>query len=97
MTTLDEIKKHLIEVKSVLRNEYDVIEIGIFGSFSRGEQTEYSDIDILVDYTKDITLLDIARLQYYLEEVLKHKVDVVPKSCIRNELKPIISNELVSI
>ncbi len=50
MKTLDEIKNILKSHKGKLKERYGVKEIGIFGSYVRGEQTEKSDVDILVDF-----------------------------------------------
>ena len=52
MKTLEEIKKILREHKEELKRRFGVKEIGIFGSYVRNEQTEVSDIDILVDFEK---------------------------------------------
>jgi hypothetical protein len=55
MKTIDEIKGILKEHKKEVSQKYKVREIGIFGSFVRGEQKKRSDIDILVEFAdKDI-------------------------------------------
>ena len=51
---LEEIKKILRDHKEELKRKFGVKEIGIFGSYVRNEQTEVSDIDILVDFEKPI-------------------------------------------
>jgi predicted nucleotidyltransferase len=48
MKTLEEIKDILVANKEELRQKYKVKEIGIFGSFVKGEQKKRSDIDILL-------------------------------------------------
>ena len=53
MKTLKEIRSQLEEFKSVLREQFAVETIGIFGSYSRAEQTKKSDVDILVIFLKD--------------------------------------------
>jgi len=50
MKTLEEIKKILRQHKTELKEKYGVKEIGIFGSYVRGEQKKKSDIDILVEF-----------------------------------------------
>lgn len=53
----------------------------VFGSVLRGEDTEDSDLDLLVDPTTDTTLLDLARIQGQLQELLGITVDVLtPKA-----------------
>lgn len=78
MKTLEEIKKILREHKEELERKFGVKEIGIFGSYVRNEQTEVSDVDILVDFDKPIGW-EIVDLKEYLEKILGVEVDLVPK------------------
>ena len=57
--TLEEIKKILKENQAVLREKFKVKEMGIFGSFVRGEQKKRSDVDILVEFKEVISLLKL--------------------------------------
>jgi predicted nucleotidyltransferase len=97
MKRIDQIRNLLSELKPELREKYGVTEIGVFGSYVRGEQTEESDLDILVDYSVDLSLLQIVGLENYLSDSLNQKVDLIPKSCLRPELKDIILNEVVLV
>jgi predicted nucleotidyltransferase len=97
MTKLDEIKKIINVHKQKLRDEYKITEIGIFGSYVRGEQKKRSDIDILVEFSEPISLLDLVGAENYLKKILKMKVDLVPKDDVRPELKEIILKETVLI
>ncbi len=69
---IDEIKNKAIPI---LRNA-GVIRSSIFGSYVRGDNQEDSDIDILVEFPRGKSLLDLVDLQQKLEEVLHKKVDV---------------------
>ena len=91
MRTFDEIKKQLQEHKQDLKNEYGVRNLGIFGSYVRGEQTDQSDVDILVDLEKPIGLLGLARLNRNISELLGVKVDLTT----RNALKPHIGQRIL--
>jgi predicted nucleotidyltransferase len=51
--------------------------IAVFGSVARGEDTESSDIDFLVQFTSGASLMDLVRLQLELEALLGSRVDVV--------------------
>jgi predicted nucleotidyltransferase len=84
-----EIENKLRELKSVLFQKYSVDKIGYFGSFSRNEQTNDSDIDILVSFTKPIGW-DFFDLQEFLENELKLKVDLVSEKALKEQLKQII-------
>ena len=89
--TFDEIKKQLQGHKQDLKNEYGVKNLGIFGSYVRGEQTDQSDVDILVDLEKPIGLLGLARLNRNISELLGVKVDLTT----RNALKPHIGKRIL--
>lgn len=97
MKSLEEIKANLIQLKEVLSRRYGVTEIGIFGSFVRGEQGPDSDLDVLVDFSEIPSLFQIIDLEIFLSDVLGMKVDVVPRECIRPELKESIDSDILTI
>ena len=72
-------------------------EIGVFGSVVRGEQTDTSDLDVLVDFEEGADLLDLVGLGLFLEEKLNQKVDVVSKRALREEIKDVILREAVPL
>jgi uncharacterized protein len=89
------IKNKLEEDKHHIKTSFYVKEIGIFGSFIKGIQTSKSDIDILVDFEeghKDF--FNYMRLKYYLENILKRKVDLIMKKAIKPQLKKHILKEV---
>lgn len=86
---IDEIKKMLIKV---LR-EHGVKKAAFFGSIVRGEATERSDIDLLVEFEGRKSLLDLAGLKLELQELLKKKVDVVTYKSLHPLLKEKILSE----
>ena len=91
---VEEAKAVLKEHKAEVVNKYRVTEIGIFGSFVRGEQNKRSDIDILVDFSEIPDLLKFIELERYLRKLLKKKVDLVDKQGIKPKLKDIIMKEV---
>ena len=97
--SIEEIKEILKEHKEEVSRKYKVSEIGIFGSFVRGEQKKRSDIDILVEFDqRNIPgLLKFIEMERYLEKLLRKKVDLVRKGGIRPELRRIILKEVVYI
>lgn len=97
MKTLGEVKKILKKHKAEVQEKYNVSELGIFGSFVRGEQKKRSDIDILVEFAELPDVFLFIDLEDYLRKILKKKVDLVRKGAIRPELKQIISKEVVNI
>ncbi len=70
-----------------------VTKAALFGSCARGEMKKNSDIDLLVNLTKDKTLLDLAGLKIDLEEKLGKKVDVLTYNSINPRLRNIILKE----
>ena len=97
MKTLEEVKEILKKHKAEVQEKYKVREIGLFGSFVRGEQKKRSDIDILIEYSELPDLLRLIELESRLQKLLKRKVDLIEKSGIRTELKEIILKEVVYI
>ncbi|MDQ1252035.1 MAG: uncharacterized protein QG646_1150, partial [Euryarchaeota archaeon] len=76
MKTLEEIEKTLEKYKPLLKDSFNVSDIGVFGSYARGEETQKSDVDILIEFNEPIgwEFFDIKDL---LEEALVKKVDLV--------------------
>jgi predicted nucleotidyltransferase len=84
---LDELKKEIIP----LLKSYDVKRAAFFGSVVTGGAGEESDIDILVEFEGDKSLLDLAGLKIELEELLGRKVDVLTY----NSLHPLLKDKIL--
>ena len=65
--------------------DYKPERIGLFGSYARGENTEESDIDILIRFQKTLKLFQLGRIENELSELIGRKVDLVTEGAIRNE------------
>lgn len=85
---IEELKEKILPILK----KYGVTRAGIFGSTVKGKQTEDSDVDILVEINRRMSLLEFAGLKVELEEVLGRKVDLGEYSAI----KPIIREEILS-
>ena len=68
--------------------------IGVFGSYSRNEMTQESDIDILYNFQKRISLFDLVGLKLELEDILHRKVDLVSEKSVDKYIKPFILKDL---
>jgi len=94
----EKIQKSIERIKSKIikiLKKYKIKRAGLFGSYSRGEQKKGSDIDILIEPTKEMSLLDISGLKIELEDILKRKVDIVSYRYIHPYLKDeILKNEV---
>ena len=97
MKDLEKIKKILKEYKKELEEKYNVKSIAIFGSYVRGTQTKESDIDILVEFKKPITLIQFIKLENYLSELLGLKVDLVMKKSLKPYIKKQVLKEAVPL
>ncbi len=95
MKSLEEIKEILSREKPLIAENYGVTEIGIFGSFVRGDARKKSDLDVLVAFKNSISLLEFIRLEEYLGERLGMKVDLVMKSALKPNIGGNILREVV--
>lgn len=91
MPRYEEFRDELAAAKPSLESEYHVSELGLFGSYVRDEQTDDSDLDVLVEFDEPVSLLDLVRLEAELADRLGVEVDLVTK----NSLKPRIRTRVV--
>jgi predicted nucleotidyltransferase len=91
------LQKNLRNLKPTLSRKYKVKRIGIFGSVINGRTRRSSDIDILVEFSGRIDLLDFVALERYLSEQTGAKIDLVSLKALRPEFKNAILNEVVYI
>jgi len=97
MKSLEEIRAILRSHQEPLAERYGVMVTGIFGSYVRGEQRRDSDLDLLVDVLRPISLLELVGAELYLSEILGIKVDLVPKRSVRAELREVILEQAVAV
>lgn len=93
----EDILKKLKEIKPQLETDYGISELGLFGSYSRGDYTSESDIDILVEYSKVISLFKVVEIIECLQAVFNKKVDLVSKKNLKELLKPRILSEVIYV
>ena len=74
-------------------NKDYIKSISLFGSFLRGDFTEKSDIDLMYETYKTMSLFQSGGLQYRLQEKLGKKVDFVPKNSLIHQLRDKIISE----
>lgn len=95
MKTLEDIKQWLVQNKSVLQERYQVRELGSFGSYVRKEQTETSDVDVLVEFSQTPSLLKFINLENYLTDNLGVQVDLVHKGGLKPRIGERVLAEVV--
>jgi len=95
LKTIDEIRNVLKQHRDLLAERYGLAVVGIFGSQVRGEAGNESDLDLLAEFLRPVSLLELVGAELYLSEVLGVKVDLVPKRNLREELREIILQEAI--
>ena len=93
----DEALKRLSERKDELHEKFGVTSIAIFGSTARDEARPDSDVDTLIEIERPAGFFDIARVKFYLEEVLDTKVDLVTPGALRSPVRERIYKDLVHV
>mgnify|MGYP001572432825 CR=1 FL=1 len=85
----------LVRIKKTIvktLKKYGIKKAGIFGSYVRGEQKKKSDIDVLIEPTENMSLLDFIHVKHELEDKLKIKVDLISY----NGIHPLLKNQILS-
>lgn len=80
-----------------LARKHGAYHVRLFGSVARGEATEGSDIDLLIDLEPGRSLLDHASLLIDLEELLGRKVDVVTEHGLRMRMREHVLREAIPL
>ena len=88
--TLREIEQLILKHSDILKEDFKVKSIKIFGSYVEGRQNEDSDLDLIVDFFKTPTYFDIVKLEDYLSNILKIKVDLLTEEGISPHILPYI-------
>ncbi len=96
MKTIQEVRDILSSRKQDLKEKYHVKNIGVFGSYARNEQTEKSDVDILVDFEEPIGL-EFVSLAEYLERLIGMKVDLVSRGAIKPGRLKVVEEDLIYV
>jgi predicted nucleotidyltransferase len=89
----DEIFQRLQERQEEMRELFTVRRLGLFGSYLRGNESEKSDIDLIVELSEP-TFDHYMDLKFYLEALFERPVDLVLSDTIKPRLKPIIQKEV---
>lgn len=94
---VDRIRKVLAEHKGVLRRRFKVRDIGVFGSYVRGEQRKKSDVDVLVEFEEPVGFFDFIALENYLSDLLGVKVDLVSRKALKPRIGERILREVIYV
>ncbi len=83
------------EVKNYLRRK-NIRRAAVFGSFARGEETEQSDLDLLID-AEGLTLFDVLRMEEELENLTGRKIDLIEFRAVKPSLQQYIFAQTVDL
>ncbi|MFA6225077.1 MAG: nucleotidyltransferase family protein [Methanoregula sp.] len=90
-STRQDILASLKKLKGEVAREYSVKTIGVFGSVARDEQTDTSDIDLLVEF---VTFM---RLENFLSEQLGNQVDLVTSESLKQVIRQDVLAEVIYV
>lgn len=96
MKSLKDVKDLLKSHKKRLFNEYPIKSMAIFGSYSRNDYNDSSDLDIIVEFsgTIGIRFVDLAE---DLENIVGNKVDLVSKKGVKEKYLKLIETDLIYV
>lgn len=77
--------------------KYNVSSLAVFGSYARNEETDSSDLDILVTFKQAPSLLKFIEMENFLTDKLKIKTDLVMKSALKHNIKNSILPEAITV
>jgi uncharacterized protein len=92
--------KNIVDIQKVIQSvlwKYPIKRASLFGSYARQEARIDSDIDILVEFSSTISLIQFVTIQLELEDTLGKKVDLVEFSALKPQLKANILKEQIAI
>jgi predicted nucleotidyltransferase len=96
MLSRADIESKLQEIRPVLIDKFHVSKIGYFGSFGNGQQTDKSDIDLLVEFSESVGW-EFFALEKFLEQEFGIPVDLVTKNALKERIKETILNQVIYI
>jgi len=90
------VRQHRQQIKR-LAGARGAQHIRVFGSVARGDDTDESDIDLLVDVSNDVGLVGLASLERELSELLEVSVDVVPAALLKRGIRSAAEAEAIEL
>jgi len=93
-------RERVLHILAAHRPEFQAMrvrELSIFGSLARGEATEASDVDVLIDDEPGtpLSFFRVCELRYRLEDLLGAPVDVVTTGGLRPEIRDEVLSEAI--
>lgn len=89
-------REHQPEIDKFAKDR-GITYLGLFGSYARGEQKESSDVDLLVNFSRRISLLDLVNTERKLSQLIGVPVDLIPEKSLNKHVRPYVLNDLVTL
>lgn len=80
-------------IKRILKS-YHTAKAGVFGSYARGNQNPDSDLDLIVEFSRPMNLLDLIGVEQELTDALGIKVDLLTFESIHKSIRPYVEKEV---
>ena len=80
-----------------LKERYNVISLGVFGSYVHNQQTPRSDLDVLVEFAEAPSLFEFMDLENFLAKLLGVKVELVSRNALKGNIGDRILREVVHV
>jgi len=97
MKTREEFVAILVSLKGDLEARFHVKSIGIFGSVARDENTEKSDLDLLVDFSEPVGMFKFLELRDYLRDALNIDVDLTTPRALKPAIKRTVEKDVLYV
>jgi predicted nucleotidyltransferase len=95
--SLETLLKELRQQLPTLAERYDVETLEVFGSYVRAEQKVDSDLDVLVTFREEPSLITFIAIENYLSDELGVKVDLVMKDALKPSIGKVILSEAMPV
>lgn len=96
MKPSEALERHRIDIRRIV-SENRSSNPRVFGSVLRGEDTETSDLDLLIEPTAQTSLMDLARIGYTLEELMRVKIDILTPDSLPKKFRNRVLDEAVVV
>ena len=93
----DEVLALLRAHKPILMERFGVTALALFGSYARDQASDNSDVDILVRFTGPATSRSYFGVQFYIEDLLGRRVDLVTDKALRPQFRPFVEQEALDV
>jgi predicted nucleotidyltransferase len=94
MRTCEELLGVMRDELPHIQDKFSVRKLGVFGSFTRNEADDGSDVDVLVEFGKP-TFDNFMDLAFFLEDLIGREVDLVTTGALDQYTRPVVENEVV--